>query len=210
MSQRHRGPIGAAGSQTFEITRRISSTRRSGVNPLTMRRRPASPARRHAVASSSKLAMPSSTPCGSSPSTRSPLLPSSTADPVPPARPAMAGLPQGYRALTGNGDSETEQALQAQTLQLCAAASLAVPLLLAMGLGLAALVRRVPVSGALVSGFQHLAVPAACLLALLYGGVLVGTARQEQRLTVMNRRLVSGGGRYFAARLGRPWPGPVR
>jgi len=110
----------------------------------------------------------------------------------------------------GSGDSDTEQARQAQTLQLCALASLAVPLLLALVLSLAALVRRVSLSRALAAGFQRLALPSACLLLVVYGGLLVGTLRQERRLSEFTRQAVFGGGRYFAARAGLAWPGPVQ
>jgi len=110
----------------------------------------------------------------------------------------------------GSGDSDTEQARQAQTLQLCALASLAVPLLLALVLSLAALVRRMSLSRALATGFQRLALPSACLLLVVYGGLLVGTLRQERRLSEFTRQAVYEGGRYFAARAGQAWPGPVQ
>ena len=126
----------------------------------------------------------------------------------------LAEIPQGLRALTGvsNGvtDSDAEQALQTQTLWVCAAAMLAVPLLLALVLSGVALVRRVSVFGAVAAGFQKLAVPVACLLLVVYGGVLIGTLRQERRVAALNRQIVLEGGRYFAAQAGQPWPGPVQ
>ncbi len=126
----------------------------------------------------------------------------------------LAEIPANLQALIGlsgsNGDSDTEQARQTQTLQLCALASLAVPLLAALVLSLAALVRRVSLSRALPTGFQRLALPSACLLLVVYGGLLVGTLRQERRLSEFTRQEVSGGGRYFAARAGQTWPGPVK
>jgi len=109
-----------------------------------------------------------------------------------------------------SGDSDTEQARQAQTLQLCALASLAVPLLLTAGLSLAALVRRVSWSRAVATGFQRLAVPLACLLVIAYGGVLLGTLRQERSVAEFNRQMISNSGRYFAAQAGQAWPGPVQ
>ena len=123
----------------------------------------------------------------------------------------LAELPQGLRALIGNmNNSDTEQRLQTQTLWICTAATLALPLLLAFVLSLAALVRRMPLSSALVSGFQRLAVPLTCLLVLVYGGLLVGTLRQERRVSEFNRQMVAEGGRYFAAQAGQSWPGPVQ
>jgi len=126
----------------------------------------------------------------------------------------LADIPANLQALIGlsgsDGDSDTEQARQAQTLQLCALASLAVPLLLTVGLSLAALVRRMSWSRTLAMGFQRFALPLACLLLVVYGGLLVGTLRQERRLSEFTRQAVSGGGRYFAARAGQAWPGPVQ
>lgn len=125
----------------------------------------------------------------------------------------LAEMPQGLWALTGLSggvnDSDTEQALQAQTLWICTAAMLAVPLLLALVLSVAALVRRLPVLGTLTAGFQRLAVPVACLLVISYSGVLISTSLQERRVTDFNRQLVSEGGRFFAAQVGQAWPGPV-
>ena len=120
----------------------------------------------------------------------------------------LAELPQGLQTLLGSGENSDSDT--AQTLQLCALASLAVPLLLALGLGVTALVRRIAVFSTLTAGFRRLAVPLACLLVVAYGGVLIGTERQERRVTDFNRHIVSEGGRYFAAQAGQPWPGPVR
>lgn len=126
----------------------------------------------------------------------------------------LADIPANLQALIGlsgnSGDSDAEQARQTQTLQLCALASLAIPLLLALGLTLSALVRRVSWSRTLSAGFQRLALPSACLLLVVYGGLLVGTLRQERGLSGFTHQVVSGGGRYFAARAGQTWPGPVK
>ncbi len=126
----------------------------------------------------------------------------------------LADIPANLQALIGlsgsSGDSDAEQARQMQTLQLCALSSLAVPLLLALVLSLAALVRRVSLPRTLATGFQRFALPLACLLLVVYGGLLVETLRQERRLSEFTRQAVSGGGRYFAARAGQTWPGPVQ
>ncbi len=126
----------------------------------------------------------------------------------------LAELPQGLRALTGfpNGvnDSDTEQALQTQTLWICAAVMLAVPALLTLVLSMIALVKHAPLLRTLTASFQKLAVPVACLLMIAYGGVLIGTVRQERRVAEFNRQIVSDEGRYLAAQAGKPWPGPVQ
>lgn len=124
----------------------------------------------------------------------------------------LAEIPANLHLLMGggSGDSDTEQARQAQTLQLCALASVAVPLLLALALAGAALVRRVSVPGALIAGFQRLAVPLACLLVIAYGGVMLGTLRQERSVTAFDQQMISNSGRYFAAQAGQAWPGPVK
>ena len=126
----------------------------------------------------------------------------------------LAELPQGLRALTGfpNGinDSDTEQALQTQMLWICTAATLAVPLLLTLVLSMIALVKHTPLLRMLTAGFQRLALPSACLLVIVYGGVLMGTVHQERRVAAFNQQIVLDGGRYFAAQAGQPWPGPVQ
>lgn len=126
----------------------------------------------------------------------------------------LAEIPANLQVLIGlsgsNGDSDTEQARQAQTLQLCALASVAVPLLLITGLSLEALVWRASWARALAAGFQRLALPLACLLLVVYGGLLVKTLRQERQLSEFTRQVVYGGGRYFAAQAGQAWPGPVQ
>ena len=125
----------------------------------------------------------------------------------------LAEIPQGLQKLLGlneNTDSDTEQALQTRTLWLCAAAALAVPLLLTVALGIAAAVKRAVLLGTLTTGFQRLAAPLACILVIAYGGVLLGTARQERRVAEFNQKQVAEGGRYFAAQAGKPWPGPVK
>jgi len=125
----------------------------------------------------------------------------------------LAEIPQGLRTLLGsneNTDSDTEQALQTRTLWLCAAAALAVPLLLTVTLGVAAGVKRMPLFSALTTGFQQFALPLICLLVVAYGGVLFGTVRQEQRVAAFNQQIVTNSGRYFAAQAGQDWPGAVR
>jgi len=121
----------------------------------------------------------------------------------------LAEIPQGLKLLLYSGDSDTET-LQTQTLWFCAAAALAVPLLLTVTLGVAAGVKRMPLFSALTTGFQQFALPLICLLVVAYGGVLFGTVRQEQRVAAFNQQIVTNSGRYFAAQAGQDWPGAVR
>ncbi len=125
----------------------------------------------------------------------------------------LAEIPAGLRLLTGQygtTNSDEEQAKQTQTLLLCTAAMLTVPLLMALGFTLAVLVRRLPISRALASGFYRLALPAASLLIIVYGGLLLGALRQDRFVRELTHQNVYGGGRYFAAQDGQKWPGPVR
>ena len=121
----------------------------------------------------------------------------------------LAEIPQGLKLLLYSGDSDTET-LQTQTLWFCAAAALAVPLLLTVTLGVAAGVKRMPLFSALTTGFQQFALPLICLLVVAYGGVLFGTVRQEQRVAAFNQQIVTNSGRYFAAQAGQDWPGAVK
>lgn len=125
----------------------------------------------------------------------------------------LAELPQGLRLLTGisRGTNDSDRdVLQTQTLWICAAMMLILPLLLALVLSVFALVRHTSVFSALAVGFKQFAVPIACLLMIVYGGVLLGTLHQERRVSAFNQQIVSEGGRYFAARAGQTWPGPVQ
>jgi hypothetical protein len=125
----------------------------------------------------------------------------------------LAELPQGVQTLLAFGEtsaSDTEPAFQSSLLWICTAATLTVPLLLALTFTGAAILRRVSVPNAVTTGFRFLAVPVACLLVIAYAGVLLGTLRQERRLTAFNRQMISNSGRYFAARAGQAWPGPVK
>jgi len=113
--------------------------------------------------------------------------------------------------LSGGGeDADAAQAQQRVTHWLAAAAALAIPLLLLLVSGLAAGVRRVPLRVGLVRGFRAAAVPAACLLPLAYGGLLLGTLRQERVVGAQVWHTVHDEGPYLAAQSGQAWPGPVR
>ena len=84
------------------------------------------------------------------------------------------------------------------------------PFLLAVALGIAARVKRVPVSSGLVGGFRLWVPPLVCLLAALYGGLTLWTVRQEDAVNYGLTRSLHGEGQYLAELSGEPWPGPVR
>jgi len=110
--------------------------------------------------------------------------------------------------LSGGGDAA--EARQALVWRLSLAAVSAAPLLLLLVSGVIALVRRAPVSTGLVRGFASAALPLACLLLLVWGGLLLGTVRQEGVVNVQIWHEVHDEGPYLAAQMGKPWPGPVQ
>jgi hypothetical protein len=92
---------------------------------------------------------------------------------------------------------------------ISAALTVVVPLLLLLYSSLVARVHRVPVSVGIIRGFRALALPTSCLLLMIWGGLLLGTVRQEH---VVNQGLwhnVHEEGPYTAAQANLPWPGPV-
>ena len=93
-----------------------------------------------------------------------------------------------------------------QALLWCVLLSLALPLLVALFSAIAARVRGVPVGAGLVRGFGSAAVPLACLLLLVYGGLTLETVRQDNVVSAGAERTVTGEGQYLAERTGQPWP----
>lgn len=83
---------------------------------------------------------------------------------------------------------------------------LIVPLVTALALALAALVRRVPISVGVVRGMARIAIPAAALLGILYAGSAVTTARADARLSDVLVRQTEHEGRFYADTIGKPWP----
>jgi hypothetical protein len=61
----------------------------------------------------------------------------------------------------------------------------------------------------LVQGFRA-AMPLTCLLLLVWGGLLLGTVRQERVVNAQVWHTVHDEGPYLAAQMGKSWPGPVR
>ncbi len=84
--------------------------------------------------------------------------------------------------------------------------ALAAPLLLTFGAALAARLRLARFSASL----RVLAPATACVLLVVYGGLVLGTLRQEAVVRGPLEATVRGSGPYFAARAGLPWPGAVR
>lgn len=108
-----------------------------------------------------------------------------------------------------DGSPNVQPTTQAQLL-LGVAFGTALPLLLAIILGIVARVKRVPASAGLVGGFRAWTPPLACALAVLYGGLTLWTARQESAVNYGLERSLHGEGQYLAELTGKPWPGPVR
>ena len=88
--------------------------------------------------------------------------------------------------------------------------ALAAPLLLTLGAALAARLRLAPRLARFGASLRVLAPAAACILLVVYGGLVLGTLRQEAVVRGPLKATVQGSGPYFAARAGLPWPGPVR
>jgi hypothetical protein len=113
-------------------------------------------------------------------------------------------------SLSGSdGTPNVQPTAQAQLL-LGIAFGTALPLLLAIILGIAARVRRVPASVGLMEGFRAWTPPLFCALAILYGGLTLWTVRQESAVNYGLERSLHGEGSYLADLTGKPWPGPVR
>ena len=124
---------------------------------------------------------------------------------------SLSDIVDGRDALLGlSGGGVDAEAREASVRWLYLAAVSAVPLLLLLVSGVAARVRRVPVSAGLVRGFAAAALPAACFLLLAWGGLLLGTVRQEGVVNAQVWHQVHDEGPYLAAQAGTSWPGPVR
>lgn len=89
-------------------------------------------------------------------------------------------------------------------------ASLLLPLAWAGIFAVGSRVLRVPVSVGLVRGFRGAAVPTACVLLLLNGGLVLAAARQEALIEHGVQETLKHEGRYLAGLVGQDWPGPVR
>lgn len=88
-------------------------------------------------------------------------------------------------------------------------AAMIAPLLLLLGAALAARLRPAPRLARFGASLRVLAPATACVLLLAYGGLVLGTLRQEAVVRGPMEARVQGSGQYFAARAGLPWPGAV-
>lgn len=90
---------------------------------------------------------------------------------------------------------------------VCLGVALAVPLPALLVLAARSRARRVPLAAGVLQGFRTAFVPIACALALLYGGLALGTLRQERRVAAGLARVIRDEGPYLAEQRGQPWPG---
>ncbi|HLV80952.1 MAG TPA: hypothetical protein VKT32_11755 [Chthonomonadaceae bacterium] len=82
-----------------------------------------------------------------------------------------------------------------------------VPVLMVAVLTVFSRIYRVPAVAGLVRGLRGVAIPAACILFLVYSGILILTMRQEAFFQEALNRQTRHEGRYMAAIAGREWPG---
>lgn len=81
-----------------------------------------------------------------------------------------------------------------------------VPGFLLLFLTVRSLILRIPLLAGLIRGFQATALPLACLLFLLYGGLTLSILRQERIVSQDLEQMQQGEGRYYAALTGQVWP----
>ena len=96
---------------------------------------------------------------------------------------------------------------QATIALLASPLLLTVPLLVVLVLALVGWRRRVPASVAIVRGFPKLALPLMAALIVLWAGVLIPAAREEESLRVGMDEGIKHEGRMFMKFAGEPWPG---
>ena len=114
-----------------------------------------------------------------------------------------------WTALISLDDSDVPSFLTwplAISAAFCLCGFLAVPSLMLIVLTLASLIRRVPLAAGIVRGFQAAALPIACFLALIYGGLVWVTTKQEKVITHNLEQVQQGAGPYYAALVGQKWP----
>ena len=106
-----------------------------------------------------------------------------------------------------NGDIDARRTLYQWT---AIGTALIAPLVLTLGAALTARLRPAPRLAQFGASLRVLAPATACVLLLVYGGLVLGTLRQEAAVRGQLEATERGSGPYFAARAGLPWPGPVR
>jgi len=109
--------------------------------------------------------------------------------------------------LTSSDESgTTNSVLHLPSPPLVTLATVTVPFALVLLLGVASRITRVPFFAGLVRGLRGLALPVACGLVLLYGALVLGTVRQEARVSDGLRQTLAHEGRYLARLTGETWP----
>lgn len=76
-------------------------------------------------------------------------------------------------------------------------------------MSIVALVKKQPVSVALINGYRAWSVPLACILLIAYGPVVLITAERENAADRVLEQTVQHEGQYLAQLSGRAWPGAV-
>lgn len=122
---------------------------------------------------------------------------------------SIAELAENGRFLTTGVGSEVHNE-QPVIQWLSLAAALSVPLLLTTIFAIAARIRCAPAAVGLTRGFALAALPVACGLLLVYGGLLLGTVHQERVVNEQVWHSSHDEGPYLATQAGQTWPGPVR
>lgn len=90
------------------------------------------------------------------------------------------------------------------------AGALAAPLLALLIFFIVSLAQRVPLVAGMAQGLRRVALPLACLLILAYGGLMLGLARQESRVSYSLTRQMQGEGRYLTELTHQTWPDAVK
>ena len=125
---------------------------------------------------------------------------------------ALTMMQQVVNNLSG-GDTPTAPTLLSQLLAspgavrfLSCALSIALPLALFTGAGIAALARRRKVAGELLRLLPTVGLTLACALVVLYAGCVMETAKAETRINTGISRMQQHEGRYFAELTHEQWP----
>ncbi len=119
---------------------------------------------------------------------------------------SLIALADTLSGISSEGGPNRWAQLLITVLPVAAPLTLAAPLLLVVALGIASRVVRVPLTAGLVRGLKGTALPAACVLVLVYGGLVLATVRQDALVDEGLRQTLAHEGRYLAGRAGVRWP----
>ena len=120
---------------------------------------------------------------------------------------ALLQIVTALHGLSSSDESGTTNSmLHLPSPPLVTLATVAAPLALVLLLGVASRIARVPFFVGLVRGLRGLALPVACGLILVYGLLVLGTVRQEARVSEGLRQTLAHEGRYLARLTGESWP----